>query len=173
MGEHELVLSFAEAYQKEYEVEQRMILMYIQKQPCIKIEERIDNGLNVINQLAIAYCQYYKDELQKEISIEEAYQELLTNAKDFYCLLQGNEVVSFAAKSRDYEETCAITHVYTLPHYRHQGYAKQIVSWVANLILSNHKIAYLYVEKNNHIAVHLYQKIGFHKNVEITKLSFT
>ncbi len=172
MGEHELVLSFAEAYQKEYELEQRMILMYLQKKPDIKVEERVENGFDVINQLADAYCQYYKEVLKKEISLEESFQELSANAKDFSCLLIGDEVVSFAAKSRDFEETCAISHVYTLPNYRYQGYAKQIVSVVAGSILLNHKIAYLYVDKNNLIAYHVYQKLGFCKEAEISKLRF-
>ena len=44
---------------------------------------------------------------------------------------------------------------------RKKGFSKKIVSFLTNYIVTNHKIAYLFVDKNNPISNHLYQSIGY------------
>ena len=70
-------------------------------------------------------------------------------------------VVSIAKKTRETDCLCSISAVYTIEKERKKGFSKKIVSFLTNYIVTNHKIAYLFVDKNNPISNHLYQSIGY------------
>ena len=70
-------------------------------------------------------------------------------------------IVSIAKKTRETDCLCSISAVYTIEKERKKGFSKKIVSFLTNYIVTNHKIAYLFVDKNNPISNHLYQSIGY------------
>lgn len=161
LGEKKLVEAFMAEYQKSYQVLQDMAIMY-----C-------NHPLN-INNYQINQCKaldipnlidfmigFYKDALKEEINEQEATLFLNQNYQDIYFLRLNDQIVSMAMKTRSADESCCISHVYTPKEYRNCGYAKEVVTYVTNQIIYEHKLPYLYVDKTNPISNRLYQHIGF------------
>ncbi len=78
-----------------------------------------------------------------------------------YGIIKDHKVVSLVVLARDLETTISISNVITLKEYRNQGFAKALVNYASNLIVSKGKKAVLYVDRNNPISNHVYSSIGF------------
>ncbi len=68
-----------------------------------------------------------------------------------------------AAYSYDTDNSCRITHVYTIKECRENGFARTVVNTLKNEILNIGKIATLNVDQANPISNHLYETLGFKK----------
>lgn len=65
-----------------------------------------------------------------------------------------------------------ISAVITHPNYNGKGYAKQLVTHVANTIFAQGKTPYLHVAENNLGAINLYKKLGFEYRRKISFWNF-
>lgn len=99
--------------------------------------------------------------VDSEFAKEERLNRVKNTIQDYYYMEENHQIVSMAKKTRNEEKMCAITSVYTKPECRCKGYARKIVTKITKDIIDEHKIAYLYVDKNNPISNHLYASIGY------------
>ncbi len=85
------------------------------------------------------------------------------NIRKYRVIRDRGEIVSMAAYSRDTDDSCRITHVYTVPASRGQGFARQVVNTLKNEILDMGKTATLNVDQANPVSNRLYESLGFKK----------
>jgi len=90
-------------------------------------------------------------------------ERLLKTIKDFRIIKKDDKIVSMAKRIYDLENSNKISDVYTIKEYRGRGYAKLVVGYVMNEIISDGKTATLNVDRNNPISYHLYTSLGFKK----------
>lgn len=161
LGEKKLVEAFMAEYQKNYQVLQDMSIMYCNHPLHINNHSISQCKDSDIPNLIDFIIGFYKDALKEEIDEQEAISFLNQNYQDIYFLRLNNQIVSMAMKTRSTIESCCVSHVYTKKEYRNCGYAKEVVNYVANQIIYERKLPYLYVDKTNPISNRLYQHIGF------------
>ena len=90
-------------------------------------------------------------------------EKIKANINHYRVLRINNEIVSMAAYSYDTDNSCRITHVYTIKECRGNGFARTVVNTLKNEILNMGKIATLNVDQANPISNHLYETLGFKK----------
>lgn len=66
-----------------------------------------------------------------------------------------------------------VSAVVTHPDHTGLGYAKRLVTYVANKIFSENKVPYLHVAETNSPAIALYEKLGFRTRRKISFWNFT
>lgn len=165
LGENELVLAFLKAYQTlisgTIEIVHSMSIMVLKKYQPTNIENVNQCSSQDIEDLAFFYQSFENEIFKQSKDIEEIKGLLQGRATNFYAYKENGKITSIAAKTRETEEICAISHVYTNPEYRGKGYARKVVSKLVEDILSLNKIPYLYVDNHNPISNHIYKEIGF------------
>lgn len=93
----------------------------------------------------------------------EKYHGRIINHKFFIYINENKQKTSIIMLSRDLKDGKAITAVYTLPEFRGQGYATSMVYYACEYIFNQgFKYATLFVDKNNPISNHVYEKLGFY-----------
>lgn len=148
------------------EVKHSMDIMYIDNLNSLSKNAVLDSvkkatklDIEKILQLEKAFSEEIKvDEGQNDA---ERYKKISEEVENYYYIEVGEKIVSIAKKTREEENICAVSYVYTLPEYRNKGYSRKVVSKITTDILKSNKIAYLYVDKNNPISNHLYKSIGY------------
>ena len=90
-------------------------------------------------------------------------EKLLDCVTYFRVIRENKKIVSMASLTKDTKTSYRITHVYTLPEYRGRGYARKIVNYIKNEIISLGFTATLNVDQKNPISYHLYESLGFKK----------
>lgn len=108
--------------------------------------------------------KFYQEALQETIAqekTEEHMTRIRAEISNYACIRREGKLVSMAKTTREAERLCCISAVYTLPEYRGQGLARQIVTALTAEILERKKIPYLYVDQENPVSNHLYQSIGY------------
>lgn len=116
---------------------------------------------NDLDEIALIVSSFETEAMGKERVLEHYKQRLQGKMSDFVLIRRGGKIVSMAAKSRETEQLCAISWVYTSPQYRNQGLSCKIVTYLTQSITDSGRLAYLFVDKTNPISNHLYTKIGF------------
>lgn len=143
-------------------IRHKMDMMYLEtlkEHPSYDVVKANEEDLDTIVE--------YNINFQKEaMNVDECYKQYVINQvrnelNSYYLLKIDNEVVSMAKITRETDDLCAISAVYTPSIYRNKGYSRQVVSYLCQLILEKGKTPYLYVDKENPISNHLYTKIGF------------
>ena len=104
--------------------------------------------------------RFFKDCGLPDTMTKEKLSTLLHN---FRIIREDDKVISIATFTYDTESSFRISHVYTLPEYRGKHYAKKVVNYIKNEILSMGKIPTLNVDQKNPISNHLYASLGFKK----------
>ncbi|MCM1289184.1 MAG: GNAT family N-acetyltransferase [Corallococcus sp.] len=87
--------------------------------------------------------------------------EVLSMLYDVALLEVDGCVVSIAIFKRDSACLCRITHVFTPKEFRNRGYSCDVVAYLTQRILDSGFSPYLFVDKTNPAANHLYKKIGY------------
>lgn len=94
------------------------------------------------------------------VSQDDARKRAESSLNNFALLEKDGEIVSIANCVPN-GKLCRINTVYTLPQHRNCGYSCKVVSYVTKRALQSNLVPLLYVDKNNPISNHLYQKIGY------------
>ena len=90
-------------------------------------------------------------------------QNLLDNITYFRVIRENKKIVAMASFCKDTKKSYRITHVYTIPECRGKGYARKIVNFIKNEIISLDFTATLNVDQKNPISYHIYESLGFKK----------
>ena len=158
-----------EKFLKEYEkrkggyhqIKHQMDVMICESTNSINITTPIFKcTLDDVDQLFILRKKFSLEAMHEDVG-EDFYQKVKEEVNSFYVIKKEDQIVSMCALVRDEEKICGISWVYTIEGERGKGYSQQLVTYVTNLITSQGKLAYLYVDKTNPISNHLYSKIGF------------
>lgn len=165
LGEPEIIELFLDSYlQKmggEKKLEHSMQIMILTDLKDADTSEVFVCGPENINALAMCWQNFEKEVFQRTRDISELKENLNGQEKFFFAYAVDGEIVSIAKKTRDDEQICAVSHVYTIPSHRGKGYARKVVAATCKNIMKEGKLPYLYVDNNNPISNHLYLKLGF------------
>lgn len=165
LGETEIVDFFLDSYMQKMGgqkiLEHSMQIMVLSNLKNTDTNEVSVCGPENINALAMFQQNFEKEIFQKAKDISEIKENLKGQEKFFFAYAVDGEIVSIAKKTRDDEQICAISQVYTLPSYRGKGYARKVVAAVCKSIMKEGKLPYLYVDNKNPISNHLYLDLGF------------
>lgn len=167
LSEQHLALAFLDSYEKRrggsHTLHLSMDIMYAPS--CMPVEASAVDCCNVwdVSQIVMLRKNFHLEAVGMALTeTEEEQKEIVEKAlADFYCIRDKGSIVSIAKITRNEDNLCSISMVYTLPEYRCRGFSRKIVTKITRDILSWHKIPYLYVDKKNPISNHLYESIGY------------
>lgn len=114
-----------------------------------------------LDEIAVIGASFESEAMGEERTVEYYKQSLQGRMADFVLIRRDGKIVSVAAKSRETDQLCAISWVYTFPQYRNKGLSCKIVTYLTQSITDSGRLAYLFVDKTNPVSNHLYDKIGF------------
>lgn len=115
---------------------------------------------------------FYREALGEHRERASLLERIRNEAGRFALTRRDGKIVSIAWRVRESDESCAISGVYTCEEYRGQGLARRVVTYLTQQILSDGKLAYLFVDKENPISNHLYRSIGYVYDVPQTETSY-
>ncbi|MDE5715904.1 MAG: GNAT family N-acetyltransferase [Anaeroplasmataceae bacterium] len=176
LGKNKLVESFLKSYQKiksgTIKLIHSMSIMVLDVYKSSDTSDVFVCSSDDLEDLAECYKAFEMECFQKEKSLEEMKEMLRGREQNFYAYKIDGKIVSMASKNREVEDICAISHVYTTPCHRGNGYSKKVVSKVVEDLIENNKTPYLYVDNENPISNHLYLKIGFQYFINQSQYQF-
>jgi len=88
---------------------------------------------------------------------------------DYFGIFKNNELVAVTGERMQMNNYIEVSAVVTHPEHTGTGYAKQLVTYVANNVFEKGKIPYLHVAETNTGAIKLYEKLCF---ITRRKISF-
>ena len=112
-------------------------------------------------EIASLVQKFRSDTSQPKQTHEELLQRVKDEIKQFALIRADGKIVSIAKRTRETEQLCCISSVYTCEEFRGKSLARQVVTWLTEGILRQGKLPYLFVDKANPISNHLYQSIGY------------
>jgi len=80
---------------------------------------------------------------------------------DYYGIFKTDKLVAVAGERMKMNDFIEVSAVVTHPLYTGRGYAKQLIAYTVNEILSQNKTPYLHVAEKNSRAIKLYETSGF------------
>jgi len=100
----------------------------------------------------------------------EAWTPIQFRAGPYYCVKQEGKIVSAAGVHLVAPQIAQLGNIITDEAYRNQGFATACTSALAADLASKGQIISLFVRTDNAPAIHMYEKLGFHKVREIAFL---
>ncbi|MDE6047476.1 MAG: GNAT family N-acetyltransferase, partial [Anaeroplasmataceae bacterium] len=165
LGKEECASEFLKYYQErlkgEIELQHSMQIMVLNKLAYSPKSTVFQCTTKDIEELALCYCSFKKEALHEKMDISTAIEILKGREHTFYAIKEQGKIVSIAARARDFDSSCSISNVFTIPEYRGRGYSKQVVSKLCEDIIREGKTPNLYVDSTNPISNHLYLNLGF------------
>lgn len=119
-------------------------------------ETHLDDLLGLVK---IVYPEYFK---QKTASLG-----------DYYGIYKNNQLVAVTGERMRMDGFIEVSAVITHPDHTGKGYAKQLVTHVANAIFDKKNTPFLHVSEANFGAVKLYEKLGFRTRRKISIWNIT
>lgn len=176
LGEESAIKMFSLGYCEgrgcSYTILQQMSILYLTKLQYIPTKTISSCKEEDLLKLTPFIISFYMEALHEDVSYDMAKKFLKKNSDRLYFLKENEQIVSMAMITREEEDICAISHVFTDKIYRGHGYAKEVVSYLAGKLLGENKVPYLYVDQLNPISNHLYTKIGFEPICNQIKVEF-
>lgn len=114
-----------------------------------------------VDELAHLTVDFAKEAMGDNIQFDKTKRDIRSRLSDFAVIRQNAKIVSMASIKRKTNYLACIADVYTVPQYRNCGLSCKIVTFLTKQIVDSNRLAYLFVDKNNSISNHLYQKIGY------------
>lgn len=165
LGEQKLVECFLKFYQQRIEgtieLEHSMSIMVLEKLNGFDSTEVTQCSSNDLENLAAYYRAFHSEIFHQDSNLAQVKEVLRGKEQNFYAYKVGEKIVSIACKTREAQDICAISHVYTAKEHRGKGYSKRVVSKICQELLKENKIPYLFVDNQNPISNHLYLNLGF------------
>lgn len=152
---------------KNYKIRAKMDVMELKNGELI---EQIPIGKLVcatIEQLSFGqtcYQNFYRECFNEEGDVEAGRVEIkaLIEKKNLFFYEVSGTLVAMCAINRKLIRGVSVSLVYTLPQYRGNGYAKQMMSELAKVIFANkNEFACLYVDQCNPSSNKAYKAIGY------------
>lgn len=165
LGNQNLCEAFLKEYQSltgaTYEVNHAMDIMCCNKVLTTDVSGVTTPTEKDVEELAAMIVDFHWAALAEKANADEIRKDVAGRLSGFAVIRQDGKIVSIASKSRETDKMTAISLVYTLPQYRSRGLSCKIVTSLTQQIIDNGKLAYLFVDKANPTANHLYTKIGY------------
>ncbi|KAK8834432.1 hypothetical protein M9Y10_018151 [Tritrichomonas musculus] len=154
---------FEQIYGGDHEIVHSMDIMM-----CTKLIKNDTNTSSVeyakqsdVQEIANIIYQFNLNVHQHSEPISTFVDDVKNRINNFVLIRLDNKIVSIAQKTREDENLCSISSVYTREDYRCRGLSRKIMTFLTNQIIESGKIAYLFVDKTNPISNHLYTSIGY------------
>ncbi len=112
-------------------------------------------------QIANMVVEFTREALGEDCDFDETINALKAKISGLAVLEIDGKIVSFAAKASVCDKLARITHVYTAPKFRNNGYSRKVVTFLTQSILEQGQIATLNVDTHNAISNHLYSSMGY------------
>lgn len=165
LGEQDLTTHFLKAYQErragQMELVHAMQIMAMKQLKPVDITGVFQCEPKHLLELAQCRLEFKQAALNEATTLEEEANAIQGNERSYYAYSVDGRIVSIASKTRNFENICAISCVYTVPEYRGKGYSAKVVTKICQEILLENKTPYLFVDSANPISNHLYLKLGF------------
>ncbi|MBD5390859.1 hypothetical protein HDR67_02515, partial [bacterium] len=121
LGEQEVNLEFLNHYQKRKGgnilLEHAMQIMVLNQLSYFTKDEVFKCSEKDLDVLAECYSIFQKEIFQKDMSILEAKAMIQGNEHNFYAYKVEDKIVSIASKTREEQQICALSHVFTKTEY--------------------------------------------------------
>lgn len=165
LGKEDCTSEFLKSYQErlkgKIELQHSMQIMVLNELNYLPNSAVFQCTPNDIEELAFCYCSFKKEALHEKMDLSTAIEMLKGKENTYYAIKEHGKIVSIAAKARNFDSSCSISNVFTIPKYRGRGYAKQVVSKLCEDITKEGKTPNLYVDSTNPISNQLYLSLGF------------
>ena len=100
----------------------------------------------------------------------EAWAPIQFRAGPYYCVKQEDKIVSAAGVHLVAPQIAQLGNIVTDEAYRNRGFATACTNALSADLASNGRIISLFVRTDNASAIHIYEKLGFHKTRDIAFL---
>lgn len=101
------------------------------------------------------------------------FKENTIKLGDYYGIFKNQKLVAVTGERMKMNDFMEISAVITHPEHIGRGYAKQLVTQVANKVFEQNKTPYLHVAERNTGAIKLYEKLGFKTRRKISFWNLT
>jgi len=142
-----------------FHLEQQMIADPPKKIDCgdVNVKKVTQNELESLN-------KFYHDHHA------EAWAPIQFRAGPYYCVKQEGKIVSAAGVHLVAPQIAQLGNIITDEAYRNRGFATACTNTLAADLASKGRVISLFVRTDNAPAIHIYEKLGFHKTREIAFL---
>jgi len=123
----------------------------------IKVEKVNRNELELLNKFYVEHQA-------------EAWVPIQFEAGPYYCVKQYSKIVSAAGVHLVAPQIAQLGNIVTDEAFRNRGFATACTSVLAADLASKGRVISLFVRTENAPAIHIYEKLGFHKTREIAFL---
>ena len=123
----------------------------------IKVEKVNKNELELLNRFYVEHKA-------------EAWVPIQFEAGPYYCVKQYGKIVSASGVHLVAPQIAQLGNIVTDEAFRNRGFATACTSVLAADLASKGRIISLFVREENAPAIHIYEKLGFHKTREIAFL---
>ena len=166
IGYYDLVDQFLIFYEQfaggSHKVNLSMDIMY-----CDNLEHPCDTSdleqatAKDAEEIARLYAAFLAEALGENATWGQKIERIKQEIELFALLRVDGEIVSIGSiKDSGYGLT-RISNVYTKPIHRNRGYSRKVVTYLTEQVIKSGRLACLYVDQNNPVSNHLYQKIGY------------
>jgi GNAT superfamily N-acetyltransferase len=133
-----------------------------------KIEEKFQDEIVKLNEAHL-------DDLLGLVKIvyPEYFKPKTASLGDYYGIYKKNQLVAVTGERMRMDGFIEVSAVITHPDYTGKGYAKQLVTHVANAIFDKNNTPFLHVSEANFGAIKLYEKLGFRTRRKISIWNIT
>lgn len=122
--------------------------------------------------LAECWCRFYADCFGTAPDHGDCLREAdrFCDGRKSFVIRRGAVVAAMAAATRQTDGCESITHVYTRPEYRGQGFAAALAAHISRLILQEGRTPLLYTDLDNPCSNRAYRNVGFVPRGRVTQV---
>jgi ribosomal protein S18 acetylase RimI-like enzyme len=112
----------------------------------------------------------YEEELFKLVNLVQPgyFKNKTVQLGDYYGIFKNGNLVAVTGERMKMNDFVEVSAIVTHPDHTGKGYAKQLIAYTVNKILSQNKTPYLHVAETNLGAIKLYEKSGFETRRKIS-----
>ena len=112
----------------------------------------------------------YEEDLFKLVNLVQPgyFKNKTIQLGDYYGIFRNGNLVAVTGERMKMNDFVEVSAIVTHPEHTGKGYAKQLITYTVNKILSQNKIPYLHVAETNIGAIKLYEKSGFETRRKIS-----
>jgi len=112
----------------------------------------------------------YEEDLFKLVNLVQPgyFKNKTVQLGDYYGIFRNGNLVAVTGERMKMNDFVEISAIVTHPDHTGKGYAKQLIAWTVNKILTQNKTPYLHVAETNTGAIKLYEKSGFETRRKIS-----
>lgn len=134
------------------------------KNELVCLQMTIDHNTGVeMGKEIIQLNDQYEEALFELVNLVQPgyFKKNTSQLGDYYGIFSKGNLIAVTGERMKMNDFVEVSAIVTHPEHTGKGYAKQLITYVVNKILDQHKIPYLHVAETNTPAINLYRKLGF------------